>query len=68
MRANGRRYVRQFETADAEAEAEADPSVADTTLASEEPGYAFEGFSVEFLDKVALMPVTGTSVSPRRAR
>ena len=33
--------------------------------ATEAPDYAFDGYSVEFLDKVALLPVAPPAPAPR---
>ena len=55
MRMNGHRYARSFEDQDVASEpeaAEAEPAP------GEEPDYTFEGFSVEFLAKVQMLPVS----------
>jgi hypothetical protein len=54
MRVNGYRYARPFEE---DEEVSADEAATGEEAAGEEPDYHFEGFSVEFLDKVALLPV-----------
>jgi hypothetical protein len=55
MRINGHRWARSFEDEQPEAEpgaVEAEPAPGD------EPDYNFEGFSVEFLAKVQMLPVS----------
>ena len=53
MRSRLKRWSRPFED-----EGETEPADAPESDASVEPDYSFEGYSVEFLEKVALMPVT----------
>jgi hypothetical protein len=44
------------------------PAGADAPIATVEPDYSFEGYSVEFIDKVALMPVTQAPTSKAQWR
>ena len=48
------------------AEAESDEAPADNAGPTTEADYSFEGYSVEFIDKVALLPVS-TAMPVRKA-
>jgi hypothetical protein len=56
MRLNGYLHARQFD-ADEAAVAEPQEPEASADSDAEPPDYSFEGFSVDFIDKVALLPV-----------
>jgi hypothetical protein len=56
---------------DEDADGERDPSPPGVDNASEaatEPDYSFEGYSVEFIDKVTLMPIKQTPTATARWR
>lgn len=59
---NTPRYRMSRPFADEELEEPGDSAAAGTS----EPDYSFEGYSVDFIDKVALLPVT-RAATPRKA-
>jgi hypothetical protein len=64
MRANRDRYAQSFEIEDDE-DSDARSGPAEASAPEDEPDYSFEGFSVEFLDKGVLLPVTRPVSTPK---
>jgi hypothetical protein len=64
MKVNGHRYARPF---DDEEEDGTDAGIEADSPIGGEPDYRFEGFSVEFLAKVQMLPVSSAR-PPKRTR
>jgi hypothetical protein len=64
MKVNGHRYARPF---DDDEESGTDSGIEAEPAIGGEPDYSFEGFSVEFLAKVQMLPASSAPPA-RRAR
>jgi hypothetical protein len=64
-----RKWSRVLGDEDSTEEQEAPPPVDNNAPeAATEPDYSFEGYSVEFIDKVTLMPITQAPTAPAQWR